>query len=152
MKYVRIIILVLWMIIMFDFSQDNGEVSTNKSDSFIKQVYEVVCKITHQEVTPEKIEQFTNNTFVIVRKAAHIIEYFVLSILLMSVIKDWLHKKEFILGFSISLIYAISDEIHQLFISGRSGSIIDIFIDLIGIVLGIGIYYLIYKRRKEKYN
>ena len=45
----------------------------------------------------------------------------------------------------IGIIYAITDEIHQLFIVGRSGSIIDVLIDSIGIFTGISIFLFINK-------
>lgn len=41
--------------------------------------------------------------------------------------------------------YAIIDEIHQLFIDGRSGQIVDVFIDAIGIAIGICLLMIIYK-------
>ena len=43
------------------------------------------------------------------------------------------------------MIYAISDEIHQTFIEGRSGQITDVLIDTAGIILGVVIVLLILK-------
>lgn len=52
------------------------------------------------------------------------------------------------------LIYAISDEAHQLFVEGRSGKVTDVLIDFLGAVLGIGfavlIIYLVFKFIKKK--
>ncbi|MGM0653228.1 MAG: VanZ family protein [Bacillota bacterium] len=40
-------------------------------------------------------------------------------------------------AFIVSLIYAVSDEIHQLFVPGRQASIADVGIDTAGILLGL---------------
>lgn len=45
----------------------------------------------------------------------------------------------------IGIICASFDEIHQLFIEGRSGQVIDVCIDTIGIALGICSFMLLYK-------
>ena len=54
--------------------------------------------------------------------------------------KKRIKAKYLIVVLIISVIYAISDEFHQLFIPGRSGSISDIIIDLSGILFSILVY------------
>ena len=49
----------------------------------------------------------------------------------------------------LSILYSCTDEFHQLFISGRSGSIRDILIDSIGILIGTYLYKLIFIKNKE---
>ena len=49
--------------------------------------------------------------------------------------------------------YAVTDELHQFFVAGRSASIFDVCIDALGIVTGIGIYVIMRKaieRLKDK--
>ena len=46
-------------------------------------------------------------------------------------------KHIYFISFIICFLYASSDEFHQLFVPGRSGQVTDIFIDLIGVVLGL---------------
>jgi VanZ family protein len=63
------------------------------------------------------------------KKLAHIAEYFILNIL-------WFHalgKKSPAQATLYSLVFAFSDEIHQLFIPGRTGKLRDVGIDFIGI-------------------
>ena len=50
------------------------------------------------------------------------------------------------LPFLISLIYACSDEFHQLFIAGRAGQIQDVMIDSIGILIGF-LIIMIYQKK-----
>lgn len=75
----------------------------------------------------------------IVRKVAHMAEYAALSLPVYYFISTFDMKKwlKYILPFLITVLYAASDEIHQLFIPGRAGKITDVFIDSVGAVLGI---------------
>ena len=75
---------------------------------------------------------------IILRKIAHIAEYFILTILLYRAFKNTFTLKYLYLVFLpsvLSLIYAISDELHQLFVPTRNGSLEDALIDAIGIGL-----------------
>ena len=40
------------------------------------------------------------------------------------------------------ILYAITDEIHQLFIPGRNGNVVDVLIDSCGGLIGIGVIWL----------
>ena len=51
-------------------------------------------------------------------------------------------------AFLIVVAYACTDELHQLFISGRSASIIDVLIDATGGFIAIFICMMCDKRRK----
>ncbi len=77
------------------------------------------------------------------RKIAHITEYFILTFLLYRAFKGSFNISVFGLFMypvAFSLLYAISDEIHQYFILGRCCSAKDVLIDSIGI---IGFYIFI---------
>ena len=78
----------------------------------------------------------------------HISIFFLLSLfLLISLVKG--KNKKFILPvIIISLLYAVSDEIHQSFVSGRSSSFADLGLDSIGIFLGFLLYSISLRYRK----
>jgi len=83
-----------------------------------------------------------------VRKSAHIIAYFILGALVFNVIRYYgVSKKWLLLCVFIAGSYAISDEIHQTFVEGRSGEVRDVLIDTIAASAGIGGLYL-YKKRQ----
>ena len=65
------------------------------------------------------------------RKIAHIFEYTVLFLLWQRALKNW--KKAIV----ISFVYALTDEIHQGLVPTRDGKITDVFIDSLGIGLGL---------------
>lgn len=93
----------------------------------------------------------------ILRKIAHITEYAILSILLTNAFFSTTNLKEFriySLSFILSVVYAISDELHQYFVPGRCFSITDILIDGIGAIVGIVLWekffrFKFYKNPKD---
>lgn len=87
----------------------------------------------------------------ILRKIVHVTEYFILTLLLYNAFKNTFDLNTlclFIYPAGIAVIYTISDEIHQLFVHGRSGSPKDVCIDCIGI---FG-FYLTLKILKKTYK
>ena len=82
----------------------------------------------------------------ILRKIAHITEYFILVFLLYRAFKGSFAmdvSRIFIYPALLSFLYAVSDEIHQSFVPGRDCSIRDVLIDSIGI---LGFYVAITAR------
>lgn len=73
-------------------------------------------------------------------KSFHLIEYTILTLLLFFVIK----KDKYL--FLTSYLYALSDELHQSFVPGRTGQFKDTFFDLIGILIGLLIIHYFKKR------
>mgnify|MGYP001609904877 CR=1 FL=1 len=63
----------------------------------------------------------------------HIIEYLILSLLLYRALKTT-SKNPQTLALLITILYAISDEIHQFYIPGRIPSVFDIAIDSLGAI------------------
>ena len=49
----------------------------------------------------------------------------------------------FLVSIGVGIIYAISDELHQSFIPGRSPSAIDVGIDTAGVIIGILVVLII---------
>ncbi|HBP00747.1 MAG: Acetobutylicum phosphotransbutyrylase [Candidatus Moranbacteria bacterium GW2011_GWE1_49_15] len=87
------------------------------------------------------------------RKGAHIFEYAILAVLWVRVF--WLRFKDednhsYHWAIFASFVYAVSDEIHQVFVFGRTGKISDVFIDLAGIALGVWLYSYLIKKRNHR--
>jgi VanZ family protein len=81
----------------------------------------------------------------ILRKGAHIGEYLVLA-WLVSRAWDNLKRQWFVLVFC--LVFAASDEFHQLFVRDRSGQLIDVAVDTVGILIGLWLYLKISVNKK----
>lgn len=125
-KLIYTILLILWMLVIFSFSMQNGEQSRDTSDK----VVEVV-----RDVTKTKADEDTLSY--IVRKMAHITEYFILGFLMYKTLRSYNIKRTIALSIVFSIIYATTDETHQLLTGERTGQIKDVFIDSIGIVPGV---------------
>lgn len=85
------------------------------------------------------------------RKLAHMTEFFILALIFSKVIGFSIKKnyKILIVTIAFGILYAISDEVHQLFVPGRVGSVIDIMIDGLGVLLGAAVFF-IYQRCLKK--
>ncbi|MFH1367332.1 MAG: VanZ family protein [Patescibacteria group bacterium] len=85
----------------------------------------------------------------IFRKAAHILEYAILSILMLRVglrrEKTERRSKVYFLALVFAILYALSDEYHQSFVAGREMALRDVLIDSLGIVGGSGAYLAVRK-------
>ena len=67
----------------------------------------------------------------VLRKCAHATEYAILALLLLRA------TGSFAWAWSLAVVYAASDEIHQTFVPGRHGSPVDVAIDAAGAALGL---------------
>ena len=138
-KIFSIIILFVWCFLIFYFSNQNGYISEINSDKviiFLNNIFNFF-KISIDFNSLENIS-------LIIRKLAHMFLYFILFLLAYNVSYQFKFKRKILISFIFCLLYAISDEIHQLFIFERSGQIIDVIIDTIG--ASFGILLLIIKR------
>ena len=130
-------LLVIWMIFIFIMSSFNGNISSNQSGSIAYLIYNLFDISDTEKVS------------LIVRKCAHVSEFFILGILVINLVSKYNVKHIYLISFIICVLYASSDEFHQLFVPGRSGQVTDVLIDLIGVVLGLLLVFLIRCFRKE---
>ncbi len=145
-KIIKWILVLLWMGLIFYFSSRNSEESTNQSQGIIDKtnlvdIYEEKNNVDRETAILE-VDR-------IVRKIAHASIYFILAILVCSALSEYnlSISKIIMVAFIICLLYSCSDEIHQLYVSGRSGEVRDVIIDNIGCTIGYIVYGL-FRRRK----
>jgi VanZ family protein len=77
----------------------------------------------------------------VLRKIAHAAEYAVLGALLVRA------TTRPGLAFALGVSYAVTDEVHQLFVPGRMGSPIDVAVDALGVAVGIVLWQSLQARR-----
>lgn len=61
-------------------------------------------------------------------------------------------SKAFIFSLMFCILYAVSDEVHQLFVLGRGAQVTDVLIDSAGAFVGIGMYGVVVKKVAKFYN
>lgn len=87
----------------------------------------------------------------VVRSVAHGCEYAALGFLMYNAFYSFKKKISPIISVSLSFLYAITDEIHQLFVPGRAFQLVDLIVDLVGILFGtVAIVVLIRLTAKAK--
>lgn len=147
-KTISIISLILWMIVIFSFSSADANKSTGTSDKVITTMIEIKDKITDQETPISEKEIIVKNSSFYVRKIAHITEYLILGILMFNALKQF-NILNIYYAIILCVLYSCTDEFHQLFINGRSGSFRDVLIDTIGILLGTYLYKILVIKKKK---
>lgn len=150
-KVINIILIILWMGLIFVLSNDTAEESSKKSDGLIVRCVQDIIKRDLSTKEKEKVLKYLVKP---VRKSAHFFLYFVLGILIINLFKSFelFNYKTILIAILLCFLYACSDEIHQLFIKGRSCEVRDILIDTIGSLSGISVYYLFSKISIRKTN
>jgi len=147
-KIVSWVAVILWMVIIFNLSAQVAE----QSDQLSTGITEFIMNA---------IEKFAGNINVdigsfnhLVRKNAHFIAYFVLGVLAANALgRSGLHGYKSILSaLLICILYAVSDEVHQLFVPGRAGQVKDVIIDNAGASVGIGVYLMFVKFNRRRRN
>lgn len=149
MKVRRIIYLIFsWALVLvilsfiFNLSAQNAEESKELSDSLVSKLF-------------QWIEIYIDGE--LIRKIAHMLEFTALSFSLYNgIFATWELKKAPVISLVLTVICAIGDEIHQIFVPGRAFQLSDIMIDSLGAIIGIVAYlvickiYLIIKERGNK--
>ena len=156
MKTKRTILLLLIITLcatIFHFSNQPADKSSNTSGGFIKIIIEI-NPFTKKLQGTQKLELEENLQF-IVRKGAHFTIYTVLGWLLMMYLNtyDLEFKNKALISFILGVLYAITDEVHQYFVPGRSSEFRDVCIDGSGVLIGItivSITTLIYNKMKKR--
>ena len=135
------VLVIVWMITIFCFSNENGETSQGTSDIITNAIINV----------NQGLEKNRETISFCVRKLAHFSIYFVGGILLFEFYSTFDVTKKRIFGMSAltGICYACFDEFHQLFISGRSGQFRDVCIDSTGVIIALIIMMVIARMKKK---
>lgn len=141
-KILSITIVVVWCTLIFGYSNQNGDISKGTPDKVVNYIGNIF-KI--KEESREKL------TFP-VRKCAHFFVYFVLGFLIINMFKTFDVKTShaIIVSAIFCMIFAGSDELHQLFIRARTAKVSDVLLDSSASLLGIYLYYLLIRGKYEK--
>ncbi len=79
----------------------------------------------------------------------HIFVFFLLTIFLfISVLNRKWETKKITIGMLVLITYAALDELHQFFVPGRSSSLGDLFLDLIGMAFASLLYFIMIEKKK----
>ena len=158
---------LFWMVFIFMMSSAGKDESNSQSGA----VCEFICEHFvegYEEMAPEEQIQIQQKISFPVRKCAHLSEYAVLGALMTLTAASWRREDEETMRtgetpggtvrilpvLAAGFLYAVSDEIHQIFVPGRSGEPRDVLIDTSGVLIGICLvrfHFSLRERRKRKH-
>lgn len=136
-RFLYMIPVIIWMIFIFYMSGKTGQESSGQSGKISLFITNLLEKV--RQDSPQEMQNLQDVLELVIRKAAHMTEYailFLLSYLAMvkiSMIQSRFYNRS--IAVLISLLYACSDEMHQLLVPGRSGRMIDVGIDMAGVLI-----------------
>ena len=142
-RYLLMGLCVLWMAVIFCFSAFSAQSSSQQSGGLANLI---------SSFFGGKMSTIGMNALeVAVRKAAHIIEFCILGALWCGYfyVLPKVSFKPTTAAFTVSVLYAVSDEVHQYFVPGRAARWYDVCFDTLGIIIGILAVILILKRYEK---
>ena len=141
-KIFKILLILIWMIVIFMFSNEKGAKSTSTSRKVTEAIVQTVSSKSIEENEP-----IIASLDKVIRKLAHYTIYTIGGIVIFNYAKttEKTKKEKILYSIAFGACYAITDEIHQFFVSGRSARIFDVGIDTLGVITGILIYLAIIK-------
>ena len=142
-RYLLVIAIILLCYTIFKFSDARGQKSSKTSTEFTK----ILINLFENNKNMSQEEKYIRVESIqpLVRKGAHFCLYMLLGILTMLCAQtfNWCKAYKFDISVIFILLYASSDEIHQLFVPGRSGQFIDVCLDTVAATCGILLVMLI---------
>jgi len=139
---------ILWMMLIFFLSAQSGV----ESDGLSSKVTELMLGLINQ-VVPAFSSSMADYAYLnrAVRKLAHFLLYLALGLLSVQALRKngFTGRKPLVLGVIICALYAVTDELHQTFVPGRSGQIGDVILDTVGGLAGAILYH---SRQMDKRN
>ena len=132
--------LLLWtaviglMALIFAFSAQQGSASNGMTEAAVMPLAEMLAEAG--DGSKNTVLMIYSIIGTIVRKAAHLAEYALLSLLVHLLLISYGQKRKWP-AIVICVLYAVTDEMHQAFVPGRVGAAIDVVIDAVGVTAGV---------------
>ncbi len=157
MKKARIVFLILavfWMGVIFTFSAQSASESREMSGGIVRLVQNVFY--SEWESVPEaEYESHMHALSYFIRKAAHFFEFLILGFLVAGFFFTFRKSTlfTFLAPLLFGIVYAVSDEIHQLFSEARAMQFFDVLIDssgvFFGVLIAVGILFYIMTQKEQ---
>ncbi len=165
LRWLSILPALLFPFVIFGFSSQTGTDSGSLSLAICRILMGFINRLFSLDLSYWELYSRAMSIHILIRKIAHVSEYFILSFCVFLPLRVWFYKpdspnpkKTFLRNtvfptFFICLLYASADELFQSFVPGRHGTSVDVLIDSIGILLGcivLTFYYFHVKKIARK--
>ena len=143
-KWVTRGLLLVWIIVIFSFSNQNGEESSGISDKVGARIVNLVDDFASMNWSIEEKNAAIAKIAYPIRKMAHMFEYAILALL------AYISFSNYVISIIIVFANGAVDELHQLFIPGRAGRFTDVLIDTTGGLIMLALIWLFNKIRTDR--
>ena len=142
---------ILCMLAIFILSAQPATKSNTNSKMVLNQIVDTTMKLGGSDITEQQKTELVDKVNSVARELMHAAVYFVMAIFLQITILGIFRRKllSMFITFTFCVAYGISDEIHQLFIPGRTFQLIDLVMDTGGASAAIVLVVLVYIIRKN---
>lgn len=150
-KFIRWIPVIVWMTVIFLFSAQNAD-NSSQTSSLPAEILARLFNPDFEQCSEAYKNMLLDRCQFIVRKLAHFSVYTVLGMLTYNAFRGYEKlslRLNLLFSALLCLLYAISDEFHQSFVPGRSCQLRDVLIDFSGAVFGIALAVLFIKLLKK---
>ncbi|MBQ9767122.1 MAG: VanZ family protein [Lachnospiraceae bacterium] len=160
---------IFMLLLIFGFSAQDGDTSGSLSFRISLALVRICDRVFSLDYTDAELLTNAESIGLFVRKAAHMTEYFLLTLSIYLPLWVLLPKKpendtsqtetflkRYLLPtFLLSVLLAALDEFHQSFVPGRCGTPVDVMIDSVGIFIGCMVLVFCHrciqkKRRRDR--
>lgn len=145
-KVISYLLFIFWLFIIFYLSNQSGNISGGESSHLIYNTLHFIYKCLNLDTSHlNEIILIIHNPL---RECMHSLEYLILGVLTINLlIQTQVKENKMVITILFCFIYAATDEIHQLFIPGRTFEYFDILMDMVGTLIGTLITKLIWKHK-----
>ena len=90
----------------------------------------------------------------VIKKSAHVLEYALLAVLILRGVagESSLRLSHYLWTFALTVLYGVSDEIHQAFVSGRESRSLDVLFDSFGATISLTLTHLWFRLRPSRHK
>lgn len=136
--------------VMYSFSNQDAETSLSLSDR-VAYVIAPFVNADFENMDAAGQRAVLDSLTYPIRKCAHVAEYAVLGVLVLALMRTVAARSGRNMRFTtcaataavVVTVCAGADELHQLFVAGRSTELADVCIDVCGAALGMTVYWLV---------
>ena len=132
---------IAWMVVIFCFSAQPGDTSSDVSGSISHLFMQIWNWIFQLDWDAAKVLEMAEVWDYPIRKLAHMTEFGILAALVFGAIKYYPQvdtmRKRYVGAWMVAVVYAATDEFHQRFVPDRSGNLVDVCVDATGAVIAL---------------
>lgn len=144
---IPVVAVLAWMVVIFAFSAQPGEVSGDLSGSVSHRICKFINGLFHMGWSENALLNTAKMIDYPIRKCAHMTEYAILAALVFGTtqghrkLEIGLYKRargrywDYGMAMLVAVLYACTDEFHQLFVPERAGRVFDVGVDSTGALL-----------------